>query len=848
VKTIALSAAAILLSAGLAHAGSVVAAADTYVQRDNSGPHGSEMQIFVKNAGSGWATRKGLIRFVVPSGAASSASLSLDVSLENNTTGGSSTATIYVWGIKDASAASCGESFSESSVLYGDLSFLDDSADGVVDGSACLHDGDASQAGVQMLGSFTISGADVGTTVIFSNAALADFMSRSTDGVVTLALTRAENNGQLNTGFASREHATLNGPRLAWVPAETYTAVADTYVMGNNSGGHGSEGGIVVTNYDSASYDRKGMIRFSVPAGSFADAGVSLDLASYYVNGTGHDTATFYLYGLKDGTTGCQESFSEATLVYNNTPFLDDSPDGVINSSSCLHSPAALAQITVSSADVGKTVTFHSPELARFLDANTNGNVTFALTTTTVGPYMAFASRENTAHHPPTLSVTRADAMVFDDGGPVSEGGGVYSYVGKLHLPIAGGKLVALPEADVEMTYDANGRLATLSGTVGYPQLPGEGLWGNLGNIQGAAPHLQIGYDYGSAFDDYGLPLDQSAKYFYLVASTETSLSWGPMSMSAPGAASLLLAIDPATPAFFTHMDEDGTFLPIAASIDFGFSDGQNIPFKPSTTWGVTSQMTSFGGDVYLGGSIAPPLEVENVDLTLSGDVTVAVNRDNFSVNDPGKWIQNLGANAGVSVGVSVGAFSFDWDVANASVLYDRATPSFAFSAAIDPSTDALHGLPFVPKGTNAKMAGYVSNSVSQSFVDFEGEFKFGPSFAKQKIEGHAHVGGSGGSFDGTAKFASTTVTIAGAVYASYATFSGSIDHTWDIGIGHLKTTITTSFDSRNAEVDLSATAKGCIDGNCDSVGIHELSVDSNGHIRICVDVPGSGTKCDTLS
>ncbi|MEZ4315435.1 MAG: hypothetical protein R3F14_46045, partial [Polyangiaceae bacterium] len=237
-------------------------------------------------------------------------------------------------------------------------------------------------------------------------------------------------------------------------------------------------------------------------------------------------------------------------------------------------------------------------------------------------------------------------------------------------------------------------------------------------------------------------------------------------------------------------------------------------------------------------------------------------NDDNFALNQPDQWIQALGANAGATASFSVGVFSLSYDVAAASVLYRRDDPSVAFSATYDPSLpgSSLSGLPFNLKGSSAHLAGYVTNSASQSFFDVDGDLLFGtaqtPKFAKQTITGKAHLTGNGATFSGKAKFAGTTVNVSGSVYKTYAAFSGSIDHNWGVqisGVGvNLKTTLTTSFDSRGSAVSLSATAQVCgnvpgVLGGCDSIGIKELSVTSSGHLRICVNVPVEGEKCDTL-
>jgi hypothetical protein len=831
-----------------------VAAADTYVQRNNSGPYGSSADIQIMNAGPGSASnRNGLVRFSVPNGKIASANLSMDVSWLKNNSGGSTTSTFKVWGIKDGSGSACGENFDAATARYGDLPFLDSSADGINTSSACIHDGDPTVAGAQPLGSFTVTQADQSHTVSFGSRSLAEFMRQNTNGVVTLAFTRVEANSQLATYFASSEHGSLKGPRLTWTESETYTAISDTYVMGDNSGGHSGEGGIVVTDFDGANYDRKGLISFSVPSGNFADASLALKLATYA--GNGQDSATFNLFGITDGSAASCQEFFDDSVVYSSVPFLDSTADGVKNGHACLSSLGPLATVTAGAADVGKAVTFTSPALAQFLNANTNSNVTFVLTTSTVGPYAAFASQENSANQPPTLTVTPGDLLTFDDGNLVPQAGGSFKYNGTLHVPVGGGQMIGFPSADVTMTLNARGRISTISGTVGFPQVPSAGLWSDLGGIQGETPYLQFGYDYASAFPNFDLPIDPKSKFFYAAASSEVSMSWGPMSMSAPGAAELLLAVDPTTPAIWAHMAQDGTFMPVATSSDFGFSNDHNIPFSPASKWGVESQMTPFSGDYYFGGAFEPPVELGDLaSLTVSGNLVGEVNRSNFSAKDPHKWLKNFGANGNVSAGFSLGLFSIDYTIAKSTLRYDSAVPSLALSGVFDPAHDVIHGLPFGPKvvgsGATLKVAGYVANNASSSFLDIEGNLGFGPSFVAQTINGKMHVTGTGGSFAGSAHFAATTIDVSGAIYKSYVTFSGEIDHDYGFtyeGVGgSIKTTIKASFDSRNTKVTLSATGKACAFGSCDKVGSFEVT-EQGGHIKICANVPGVGKKCDTL-
>ncbi len=188
----------------------------------------------------------------------------------------------------------------------------------------------------------------------------------------------------------------------------TFTAVADTYVMGNNSGLHGGEAGIVVTRYDSNNYRREGFVAFDVPPGLGITA-ATLSLKLRYYTGNGVDTASIRLYGLKDlnTTAGCLENFSESALVYNLVPFANFAEaDGITHASVCLTSSTPLVTKTVSTNQVGQAIDFSSQALVDFVNANSiTSSLTFVLTTDTLGPFISFESRENTT--PPRLTVSR---------------------------------------------------------------------------------------------------------------------------------------------------------------------------------------------------------------------------------------------------------------------------------------------------------------------------------------------------------------------------------------------------------------------------------------------------------
>lgn len=179
------------------------------------------------------------------------------------------------------------------------------------------------------------------------------------------------------------------------VTTKTNIAIADTYVMGDNSGGHGAEDGVVVSRYPSNNYRRIGFIKFSVhpETATFAQ----LNLLVRYYTGYGVDSANIRVYGIKDNLPGCQEAFSESGLVYNNVPFVDFAQaDGIDSTSPCLTSSTPLATRTISAGDEGRTVAFASQAMTDFVSANTSAisAVTFVVTTDTLGPFISFYSKD----------------------------------------------------------------------------------------------------------------------------------------------------------------------------------------------------------------------------------------------------------------------------------------------------------------------------------------------------------------------------------------------------------------------------------------------------------------------
>jgi hypothetical protein len=440
-------------------------------------------------------------------------------------------------------------------------------------------------------------------------------------------------------------------------------------------------------------------------------------------------------------------------------------------------------------------------------------------------------------------------------------GPNTWHYIGTLHIPVMMG-MVDVPGANVDMTFNAQGVLQTISGTVGFPTLPPIGNMRYLGAMSSTGPSLQIGYDYPAAFNTLDLPLNSAVRYFYFKQQSGASVTWGPLTVEAPGTGATMFALEPFAPTVFFYTDQLLPQSPIQ-SVSVGVSGTNAIPFTPEYTWGVEGQMPrNLLGNLYLGGSVNIPTEIPEVDVNVAGDMTLGTREASFATNAP-DWLQFLGINGDVSLQAGLGPVSLDFFLGGATLLYQRGTaPSVAFSGTVDP--DQLLGMPFGPK-YSMQAAGFLSKNLAASHLDLQGEMVFPSalasqkSFLKQTVNAAVHVDSSGVTIDGTAKFIGTTVNVSGGVYAAngnrnntYAVFDGSISHSFNAYIGKIKATITASFDTRHSDVDVSAKLQFCVKNiitghwACDSIG-GSASVNGNGNIRVCANVPGFGQACDTL-
>jgi len=642
--------------------------------------------------------------------------------------------------------------------------------------------------------------------------------------------------------------------------AETLTPTHDTFIKTDGSGPYGSSA-TINTKFalTSLTNNRYGLVRFSHSSTApVSEASLELTVANFSTTLLGSNTAHIAVWGIVDGW-GCGEAFNEdnatdATLSAVLTSYVVDP------SSACLYDGNAntedkqpLGHITVDQSQVGQTISFTSDALVKFIEANRNGRITFLLEQELDidSPVTKFASKEHTSLAPPTLHVEHVGVLELANlpAGSTQNPDGSWHFEGDLPIPVAGGLSVTAPDAIVDMTFDGNGELATITGTVALPELPASGLWNGLGPMTSTANYVQIGYDYPANFvpSEMNIPIDETLRYFHFVEQSGASVEWGHVSAETPNAGATLLALDPKSPSVFFYSDQLFGDSGLEA-LSVGISGGNNIAFEPAYEAGVEAQMTSFDGDAYLGGTLSFDTSIPGVEISVTGGATVDVDDAKFVSGLGSGWIKDLGINGDVYLELGFTPFTLSYWLGGGTFRYaNRSNDWIAFSGIIDP--DDIHGLPAKPKGY-AQIAGYVTQNLTNSFIDIEGELQFGTSFAQQKIEASLHIAhdpnGWYGELEGSAKFVGTKVDVYGSVHPGYAVFSGSITHKWDFAIGKVEAIVGASFDSRNTEVDLNAKLKFCGAGSCDSVG-GSVSLNGSGQIRVCANVPGYGTTCDTL-
>jgi hypothetical protein len=637
----------------------------------------------------------------------------------------------------------------------------------------------------------------------------------------------------------------LLGSSFSHAATSYVTASDDTYVRRNNGGPYGSQTTLAVKNRGGNDNTRKAFIGFDgVDAPDAFDVSLSLTLAGL----SEASSAKLLVWGINDSTS-CGEAFDEATLKYKSSglSFFADGEDGINQSSACIFGDEPLVSFTVKSSDAGRTFTLSSDALQRFVRANRNGRVTFVITKQGKGnnAYVTFASKEHPTLPAPALSWTSAAELDITGGTVRTNTDGSTHYEGTLKLPLSGGRYLELPGARVDMTFTESGRLETIQGTVGFPELTVAG--GLLGGLPleptVAGPALQIGFAYGRDLGFTDLPLEDDLRYYYFSTQSGVGVSLGPVEIASDSFGASHFVLEPTAPTILFYSSQiPGLPAPVGA-FGVGVSGSNGIPWTPERTTAVAEHMVPFGGDLYLYGELSVPIPAPtsiSFDATVSGAVTVNVNDALFSgLNglDPTGWIEDLGVNGNLDLSASLGAASVTQNVSGATLLYRRhgahGQPSLTYVGEVAPGSLSIPGFPVSFDGRVSVSGHLDTGSVTSSFMEMRGDVKLGLGFGKVKLDGNVRVQPTKVRYEGKASFAGFRVEVSGDITPSGARLTGDASKSLNLEAGKLEVSLSATLDTDEG-VSVRASGRICAAGlGCTGTSV-SAKVKSSGHIEVC--------------
>lgn len=305
----------------------------------------------------------------------------------------------------------------------------------------------------------------------------------------------------------------------------------------------------------------------------------------------------------------------------------------------------------------------------------------------------------------------------------VTEG---FAYKGSLVLDTPGGPLT-LAGADIVFQGSAANAIDTIVGTVEVPA-PSTGALSGFASASGG-PRATFGYALGSELKARGVeaPMLDGRKYIALDYSVGPSVSAGPVTLSAPGAQSGTLVIDPSDPSFYMTGDLIGlSSVGPFSGLGLGLSSRGLLPFTPNVTWGIEDQIKPLTGHIYSKGTV----DLTRLPLSIDGEMVVNI--------DPSGKGRRLGEGEpeGVALGMNgtVNAFfdingwlSFRLPLAHASLgARTSATESYGYlSGDIAPEISWIPAAtPFVPASA-LRVAGYIDGDKTRSHFAAEGTYGF---------------------------------------------------------------------------------------------------------------------------
>ncbi|HIE01675.1 MAG TPA: hypothetical protein EYP59_15535 [Thiotrichaceae bacterium] len=422
------------------------------------------------------------------------------------------------------------------------------------------------------------------------------------------------------------------------------------------------------------------------------------------------------------------------------------------------------------------------------------------------------------------------------------------------------------------------GTLDSITGIADLPSLPDIGLlstFSSLGGFSspaGSPVRVEVSYVRGNELRS-NFPLDNNLKYFDFKVITGASMEIGNMSLASPGSSETEIAIDHRSPSVFFYTDLPIISTATAEAIDvepiaFGISGKANIPFNPLIAdMPSRSGNPAFNGTVWLYGGIGLPGIPENLEDYISAtlDANVIIDVDPAAMMQgspssipfvPTNAIKQLGANGSLSAELNLcgenGSCSFSIDLATASLILnteDLNDPWLAFSGRVEPSEpiNLPFGLKIPVNGANVSLAVDTYIDTSNPYANIACKISDFAGLPGVKLEGSFAISKSEVGFAGLVKLGPFfKVSISG---SSEDGFKGEMTQKFGTKDWKAEVNVTVTIllgENDIPDVGLSARGKGCVAGKCDSVGA-SASIESDGRLRVCANIPGIGKKCDKI-
>jgi hypothetical protein len=409
---------------------------------------------------------------------------------------------------------------------------------------------------------------------------------------------------------------------------------------------------------------------------------------------------------------------------------------------------------------------------------------------------------------------------------------------------------VNLPILEATLVFEYGARpedgLARLKGTAEVP-LPSLGFLDNL--VETTAPMASVGFDTGDHLTALDAPLVADRKYLTFTYSTALSAAAGPVTISAPGGRSMTAILDPSDPFLFIRSDVDGLGpLKTLKEVGLGVSMQGQIPFAPTTTWGLPGGIGRFNGQLYVGATAS--LKMGDLPLDFKGSMVLDVDPDHDQLTPFGQRTAaiQVGANGELDVSADIvpDITPFQFPLANASLgaKLGGSNQSAYLSGILHPNDSFLPAAVPLATSTDARVAGLIDRANrSASFFRAEADMKVNASQFDaltglslsdvSATSASLFIDHTGFQFKGTTRQSIHPLIGSSSELAIDAYFSGKPTN-WYIGLGG---------DMTVAGVGLTAAAKAVVGPQ----GIHVTGsyVTSIGRIAMAGDISRSGVNIE---